>query len=72
MDRHAGALLIFIFVMENQFEAIGLLIAAKSILRFRENILTQNKTEYLLVGTLISLSLAILAGLLVRYLHTTG
>lgn len=59
---------ILIFVLNGQFEAIGLLIAAKSILRFTDNERTEKKTEYLLIGTLMSFSLAILVGLAVRQL----
>jgi hypothetical protein len=55
--------IILILVFNNQYEAIGLLIAAKSLLRFNEANRPEVKTEYLLIGTLISMSLAILTGL---------
>lgn len=61
-------MIIFMLVMENQFEAIGLIIAAKAFIRFSETNRTERKTEYLLIGTLISFSLAIVVGLGVRYL----
>ncbi|HMU44281.1 MAG TPA: DUF3307 domain-containing protein [Ignavibacteriaceae bacterium] len=61
-------LVILILVLQNQYEAIGLLIAAKSILRFSENDRPEQKTEYLLIGTLISLCLAMVTGLLVTKL----
>ena len=56
---------ILVFVLLNQYEAIGLLIAAKSIIRFSDNERSEQKTEYLLIGTMISFSLAILTGLIV-------
>jgi hypothetical protein len=54
--------LILLLVMEGQFAAIGLLIAAKGILRFRDNDRTEIKTEYVLIGTLFSISIAIITG----------
>lgn len=58
-------ILILIMVLQHQYEAIGLLIAAKSILRFNEQNRPEQKTEYLLIGTLISIGLAIITGLVV-------
>lgn len=60
--------LILIMVIQGKYEAIGLLIAAKSLLRFNENNRTETKTEYLLIGSLISIALAIIAGLAVVFL----
>ncbi|MEI6682517.1 MAG: DUF3307 domain-containing protein [Bacteroidota bacterium] len=57
--------LIFYFVLNGKFEAIGLLIAAKSLLRFNEKERPEEKTEYLLVGTLISVALAAATAVLV-------
>ena len=69
---NAGALigdierwLILAFVIMQRYEAIGLLIAAKSIIRFGEKETT--KTEYVLAGTLMSIFIAVLAGLLVTW-----
>jgi len=45
-------------VLLGQFEAIGFLIAAKSILRYGEK--TQ-QTEYVLIGTLLSFGIAIIS-----------
>ena len=56
--------IILTLVIQNQYEAIGLLIAAKSLLRFNEANRPEIKTEYLLIGTLISISLSILTGLI--------
>jgi hypothetical protein len=56
--------LIVIFVTTNQFSAIGFLIAAKSVFRFGEAKEGGNKkAEYFLLGTLVSFTLAIIAGL---------
>jgi phosphate/sulfate permease len=48
-------------ILMGQYEAVGLLIAAKSILRYNNN----QKTEYVLVGTLLSFGFAILIGALI-------
>ena len=50
-------LMIFTFVLLGKYEAIGFLITAKSILRFRQNTETK-QSEYVLVGTLLSYGLA--------------
>ncbi|MCF8223063.1 MAG: DUF3307 domain-containing protein [Bacteroidales bacterium] len=63
-------ILVFIFVLLGQFAAIGFLIAGKSILRVsRDNDDdARKKTEYVLIGTMISFTVAILIGLLTRKL----
>jgi len=69
-DFRAGALigdlerwLILAFVLMHHYEALGLLIAAKSIIRFGD---AQTKeSEYVLAGTLLSISIAVFSGLLV-------
>ncbi|PQJ74361.1 DUF3307 domain-containing protein [Polaribacter gangjinensis] len=59
-------LFVFIFIITNHWEAIGFLLAAKSVFRFGD--LTSGKdrklTEYILIGTLLSFGIAILIGLL--------
>ena len=50
--------LIFLFIFIGHPEGIGFLVAAKSILRFEEA-KKQNLAEYILIGTLLSFSLAI-------------
>jgi hypothetical protein len=62
--------LVLTFILTNHFEGIGFLIAAKSILRFGEIKGSDNRaeTEYILIGTLMSFSVSILTGLIVRYL----
>ncbi len=59
-------LIILIFVIMNQYSAIGLLVAAKGIIRFNERDRQEIKTEYLVIGTLISMVVAIGAGLLTK------
>lgn len=67
-------LLILIFVLASTLEAVGWLVAAKSILRFstrsREggSDTGQKRTEYVLIGTMASFTIALLTGLLARYL----
>lgn len=51
-------------ILINQYEAVGFIIAAKSILRFKD---TDNKAEYVLVGTLLSFGIAVIAGILVQF-----
>lgn len=60
-------LIIFTFVLFGQYEAIGFLITGKSILRFADG--QKKETEYVLVGTMMSYTLAILAGVLVNLLR---
>lgn len=64
----AERLIILVLVMHNQYPAIGLLIAAKSILRFNEKDRPEIKTEYLLIGTLLSIAIAIITGILLKTL----
>ncbi|GGF71532.1 DUF3307 domain-containing protein [Wenyingzhuangia marina] len=63
-------LFVFAFVVLNQWQAIGFLLAAKSVFRFGD--LTKAKdrklTEYILVGTLLSFGIAIVIGLTYQYL----
>ena len=56
---------IFIKLMQH-YEALGLLIAAKSIIRFGDT--QTRKTEYVLAGTLLSIFIAVVAGLMVGVL----
>lgn len=65
-------LLVFGFIVLQQWSAIGWLIAAKSILRFSDLSRAKDRklTEYVLIGTLLSFSLAILTGLLYLYLSS--
>jgi hypothetical protein len=59
-------ILILTFVLLNRYEAIGFLIAAKSIFRFGEINTSKNRkeAEYILFGTMLSFVIAILIGIL--------
>ena len=61
-------MLILIFLLQNQYGAIGLLITAKGLLRFSEKDRQEEKTEYVLIGSLISVSVAVITGIIVKYL----
>lgn len=63
-------LFVFGFILIQQWAAIGLLIAAKSVFRFGDLNKGKNRklTEYVLIGTLLSFGLAMLSGMLYRYL----
>ena len=54
------------FILLNEFEAIGFLLAAKSIFRFSDlkKVKDRKLTEYVLIGTLLSFGIAILVGLI--------
>ena len=60
-------LFVFCFIITGHFEAIGFLLAAKSIFRFGDLKEAKDRklTEYVLIGTLLSFGIAILVGLLV-------
>lgn len=55
--------LILLFVCLQRYDAFGLLIAAKSIIRFIEK--DSAKTEYVLAGTLLSILLVVISRLFV-------
>ncbi|MEA4935676.1 MAG: DUF3307 domain-containing protein [Paludibacter sp.] len=57
-------LLIILFIYIQQYELIGFLVAAKSILRFKDT--DTLKTEYVLTGTLLSYATAIVSGILIN------
>jgi hypothetical protein len=59
-------LIVLLFVLQNQYSAIGLLITAKGIIRFNEKNRPEAKTEYLVIGTLLSIAMALGTGLLVK------
>lgn len=73
--KNAGALignlermLTMVFVLIGQYEAVGFIIAAKSLLRFKET--DTAKTEYVLAGTLLSFGIATVLGLMVKQLFS--
>jgi hypothetical protein len=58
--------IILTFVLLSEYQAIGLLIAGKSIIRFADK--EHLRTEYVLVGTLLSFAIAIGTGVATSYL----
>ncbi len=54
------------FVLIDKYEPIGFLLAAKSILRFKET--DSKKSEYVLIGTLLSFGFSVLIGLIIKRL----
>ena len=63
-------ILILTFVLLNRYEAIGFLIAAKSIFRFGEisSPSRRKEAEYILIGTLISFVTAIILGIFTNWI----
>jgi hypothetical protein len=63
-------LFVFAFIISGRWEAIGFLVAAKSVFRFGD--LRQSKdrklTEYILIGTLLSFGISILCGLIYAWI----
>tara|TARA_R110000823_G_scaffold30894_4_gene88460 strand:- start:2823 stop:3524 length:702 start_codon:yes stop_codon:yes gene_type:complete len=59
-------LFVLIFIILGRWEAIGLLITAKSVFRFNDLKESNSRklTEYILIGTLLSFGLAIMTGLI--------
>ena len=64
---------VFGFVLSGHIEAIGFLLAAKSVFRFGDlsNAKDRKLTEYILIGTLMSFGLAMLIGYSYLYLSDT-
>lgn len=64
-------LLIYVFVLTNHFEAVGFLLAAKSIFRFGD--LKEGSdlklTEYVLIGTLLSFGIAVAVSLSIAHVN---
>ena len=63
--------IIFTFMLLAEYGAIGFLIAGKSIIRFS----TKNedkKSEYVLLGTMLSYGIAIVVGIVIRWLLLAG
>ena len=61
-------LFVFCFILTGHFEAIGFLLAAKSIFRFGDLKEAKDRklTEYVLIGTLLSFGIALVIGLLTQ------
>jgi hypothetical protein len=71
--EHIGALeriLVLTFVLLGQYAGIGFLLAAKSVFRFGDMRREQDRklTEYIMLGTLLSFTCALLLGLLLKAL----
>lgn len=65
-------LLVLLFILFNHWEAVGFLLAAKSVFRFG-NLKESNDrklTEYVLIGTLLSFAIALAVSLIASYLLT--
>ena len=62
----AERVIVLILVLVNQYSAIALLVTAKGIIRFSEKDRQEIKTEYLVIGTLLSIGIAIITGMAVK------
>ena len=60
-------IIILTLVLLNQYDAIGFLITGKSIIRFADHN-SNLRSEYVLVGTMMSYAIAILTGVFVNYM----
>lgn len=62
--------LMLTFILLDQFAGLGFLIAAKSVFRFGDLSASKDKklTEYVMLGTLLSVSVTLLVGLGINYL----
>lgn len=79
--QHAGMmigylerLIVFIFLLNGQWAAVGFLVTAKSVFRFSDLKVGQDRklTEYILIGTLLSFGIAILVALAVKKILESG
>ena len=61
-------LMVFVFIMVNHWEGVGFMVAAKSVFRFSDLAEAKQRklTEYVLIGTLLSFGIAVLAGIIVK------
>ena len=62
--------LMLTFILLDQFAGLGFLIAAKSVFRFGDLSASKDKklTEYVMLGTLLSVSVTLFVGLGINYL----
>ncbi len=63
----AERIITFTLALLNQYAAISIIFAAKSIARFNE-LKDRKIAEYYLIGTLYSISFALIAGLIIRHI----
>ncbi|WMW24989.1 DUF3307 domain-containing protein [Methanolobus sediminis] len=61
--------LLLTFVLLEQYQAIGLLVTAKSIFRFTTD---RKVSEYILIGTLLSFTIAVFVGIIVKWMLDMG
>ena len=61
--------LLLTFVLLSQYQAIGLLVTAKSIFRFTTD---RKVSEYILIGTFLSFTIAVLVGIITKWLIGSG
>ena len=61
---YSERILALTFMLLGTYEALGFLIAAKSLLRFQET--DTKRTEYVLIGTLLSFGIAVLFGVIIN------
>lgn len=73
MIGYLERMLVFIFILVGQWAAIGFLVTAKSVFRFSDLKIGQDRklTEYILIGTLLSFGIAIVTGIMVNLLMQT-
>jgi len=64
-------LFVFVFILLDVWQGVGFLLAAKSIFRFGDLRKPKDRrlTEYILIGTLISFGLAVVAALIYEAVH---
>lgn len=64
-------LFVFLFVLSGQYSAVGFLLAAKSVFRFGDLREAHDRklTEYILIGTLLSVGIALATALVVQTLQ---
>jgi hypothetical protein len=60
-------ILIYIFILNDNYSAVGLIVAAKGFTRFKE-LESRKRAEYVLIGTLISTLSAVVAGIITKNL----
>ncbi|MCK4397818.1 MAG: hypothetical protein KAV25_02370 [Methanophagales archaeon] len=67
----AERIMVLTFVLVDQYTAITVIFAAKSIARFNE-LKDRKMAEYYLIGTLASITFALLVGIVVRAIFVGG
>jgi hypothetical protein len=56
-------------VLLEQYQAIGLLVTAKSIFRYTSD---RKVSEYILIGTLLSFTIAVFVGIIAKWMLDIG